>query len=73
MENFDNLKLNKIFNTHYINIVKNSLGIPPSTTTSPNNPLEDSNTVKNMIENYKNHPSTVAEMLQKPNFLSYAL
>ena len=55
----DNLKLTEIFNTHYINIVENSSGIPPSTAGNPNNPLEDSNTVKNIIKEYKNHPRLI--------------
>ena len=55
----DNLKLTETFNTHYINIVENSSGIPPYTTGNPDNPLEDSNTVKNIIEEYENHPSII--------------
>ena len=55
----DKLKLTWIFNTNYIKIVKNSSGIPPSITGNPNTPLEDSNTVKNIIEVYKNHPSII--------------
>ena len=55
----DKLKLTEIFNTHYINIIENSSGIPPSTAGNPNNPLENSNTLKNIIEVYKNHPSII--------------
>ena len=55
----DNLKLTKIFNTHCINIVEILSGIPSSTTGNPKNPLEDSNTVKNIIEEYKNQSSII--------------
>ena len=55
----DKLKLTWIFNTNYIKIVRNSSGIRPSITGNPNTPLEDSNTVKNIIEVYKNHPSII--------------
>ena len=40
-----------------MNIVHHSSGIPP--TGNPNNPLEDSNTVKNIIEEYTNHPNII--------------
>ena len=33
--------------------------IPPSTTGNPNNLLENSSTVKNMIEEFKNHPTII--------------
>ena len=56
---FPNLKRTEIFNAHHINIVENSSGIAPSTTRTPNNPLEDFNTVKHIIKEYKNHPSIV--------------
>ena len=52
-------KLTVIFSTHHINIVESSSGIPFSTTENSNNPLEDPNTVKNIIEKYKNHPSII--------------
>ena len=55
----DKLKLTEIFNTYYINIVENSSIISPSTTGNPNNLLENSNTVKNIIEEFKNHPSII--------------
>ena len=49
----------EIFNTNYVSIVEKSSDFPPSTTENPNNPLEDSNTFKNIIEGYKNHPSII--------------
>ena len=55
----DNLKLTEIFNTHCINIVEILSGIPSSTTGNPKNLLEDSNTVKNIIEEYKNQSSII--------------
>ena len=42
----DNLKLTKIFNTHYINIVENSSGIPVSMAENPNNLLGVSKNTK---------------------------
>ena len=42
----DNLKLTKIFNTHYINIVENSSGIPVSMVENPNNLLGVSKNTK---------------------------
>ena len=53
----DNLKFTEIFNVHYINIVEKLSGIPPSVTGNPNNPLKDSNTEKNINEQYNNHAS----------------
>ena len=55
----DNLRLTEIFNPHYINIDENSSGILPSITGNHNNPLEDSNTGKSIIEEYKNHPCII--------------
>ena len=55
----DKSELTEIFNTHYINIVEKSSGMSPSAIGNPNNPLEDSKTVKTIIEKYKNHPSIV--------------
>ena len=51
----DNLKLTEVLNIHYINIAENSSGVPLSIRGNPNNPLEDSNSAKNIIEEYKNH------------------
>ena len=49
----------EIFNTNYINIVENSSGFSPSTSENPNNPLEDSNIFKNIIQGYENHSSII--------------
>ena len=56
----DKAELTEIFNTHYINIVEKSSGISPSVIGNPNNPLEDTKTVKTIIEEYKNHPSIIS-------------
>lgn len=53
----DNLSFTEIFNAHYVNIVEISSVFPPSVTENLNNLLRDSNTVKNINEQYKNHPS----------------
>ena len=55
----DDLKLTEVLNIHYINIVANSSGVPLSIRGNPNNPLEDSNSAKNIIEEYKNHSSII--------------
>ena len=47
----------EIFNNHYINIVEKSLGSVQKPIGSPSNPGQDSNTVADIIEYYKNHPS----------------
>ena len=52
-------QIDKIFNVHYINIVENSSSITPSTTENPNNPLEDSNLIKDIIEQNKNPPNII--------------
>ena len=53
------LKFTEVFNTHYINIVDNSSVFLPVLKGNPNNPSEHSNTVKNIIEVYKNHPRII--------------
>ena len=55
----DSLKLTNILNTYYINLVEKLSGILPSVAGNPNNSLEDSETVKNIIKQYKNHPSII--------------
>ena len=55
----NNLKLAEIFNTYFRNIVEKLSGILLSVTGNPNNPLKDSNSVKNIIEQYENHPSII--------------
>ena len=55
----DTTKLAGIFNTHYINIVQKSSGTTPNIKGNPENPLEDSITVKNLFNEYENHPSII--------------
>ena len=63
----DKSELAEIFNTHYINIVEKSSGIGPSVIGNPNDSLEDSKTVKTIIEEYKNHPSIINIKKQVPH------
>ena len=46
-------------NTHYIIIVQKSSGTTPNIKGNPENPLEDSITVKNLFNEYENHPSII--------------
>ena len=55
----DKTKLANLFNLHYINIVKNTSGVPPVIQGNPNNPNEDNTTVKNIIKQYENHSSII--------------
>ena len=55
----DKTKLANLFNLHYINIVKNTSGVPPVIQGNPNNPNEDNTTVKNVIKQYENHSSII--------------
>jgi len=45
-----------IFNDHYINIVENTLGKKPKCLGEPNDPGKDRETVKLIIEKYKDNP-----------------
>ena len=55
----DKTKFANSFNLHYINIVKNTSGVPPVIQGNPDNPKEDNITVKNIIKQYKNHSSII--------------
>ena len=46
----------EMFNNHYINIVEKTSGIPPEDTSEN---YDDAESVKNIIENFKNHPSII--------------
>ena len=48
-----------MFNTYYKNIVEKSPGTPPNIKGNPENPLEDSLTVKNLFKEYGSHPSII--------------
>ena len=52
----DESKLVEIFNNHYINIVETTTGTPPVSIGKPDDPSLDKDTVKNIIDNFKNHP-----------------
>ena len=45
-----------MFNNHYINIVEKTSGIPPEDTSEN---YDGAEYVKNIIENFKNHPSII--------------
>lgn len=45
-----------IFNNHYINIVENTLGKKPKCLGEPNDLAKDRETVKLIIEKYKDNP-----------------
>ena len=45
-----------MFNKHYINIVAKASGIAPKTLGNPLDP-KDENNIREIIENYRNHPS----------------
>ena len=47
----------ELFNDHYINIVEISSGLAPTFLGNPSNPDLDSETVSDIIETYKYHPS----------------
>ena len=46
----------EMFNNHYMKIVEKSSGSTQKPIGSPSNPDQDSNTVTDIIEYYKNHP-----------------
>ena len=47
----------EMFNNHYMNILEKSSGSAQNSIGNPLNPGQDSNTVVDTIEHYKNHPS----------------
>ena len=49
----------KIFNKHYINIVKETSGIAPKNLGNPLYPNLDEKTIREVIENYQNYPSII--------------
>ena len=48
-----------MFNNNYIDIPEKSSGTTPKSRGSPSNPDPDRNTVLDIIEYYKNHPSLI--------------
>ena len=47
------------FNKHYINIVEKTSGIAPKDLRNPLDPKLDQKTIREIIENYLNHPSII--------------
>ena len=61
----------EVFNKHYINIVQETSGIAPKNLGSPLDPKLNENTILEIIENYRNHPSIskIKEIvIEKPIF-----
>ena len=46
----------KMFNKHYINIAEETPGIAPKNLGNPLGPKLDEKTIREIIENYRNHP-----------------
>ena len=46
-------------NKHYINIVEKTSGIAPKNLGNPLEPKLDEKTIREIIENYRNHPSII--------------
>ena len=53
----DESKLVEIFNNHYINIVESTMGKPPVSLGDPSDPERDSDTVRDIITKFADHPS----------------
>ena len=49
----------EMFNTHYINIAEKTSGIAPKDLGNPLDPKLDEETIREIIENYQNHPSII--------------
>ena len=59
----------EMFNNHYVNIVEKTSGSVPKSIGNSLNPDEDRNTVADIIESYKNHPS-ITKIKEKINYLN---
>ena len=55
----DTTKLANIFNTRFDKYCRKSSGTPPNMKRNPENSLEDSITVKNLFNEFENHPSII--------------
>ena len=51
--------LAEMFNKHYINIVEKTSEIAPKNLGNPLDPKLDEKTIREIIENYRNHPSII--------------
>ena len=49
----------EMFNKHYINIVEKTSGIAPKNLGNPLDPQLNEKTIREIIENYRNHPSII--------------
>ena len=47
----------EMFNKHYMNIVEKTSGIAPKNLGNSLDPKLDEKTIRQIIENYRNHPS----------------
>ena len=57
----------KTFNEHYINIVENTTGKPPTTVADSNLQENDKSNVEKIIKTYEHHPSIVKIRENLPN------
>ena len=60
-----------MFNKHYVNIVEKTSGIAPKNLGNPLDPKLDQKTIREIVENYRNHASIIKikEIVQeKPIF-----
>ena len=54
---YDELEVAETLNSHYINIVKTTRGLPPQALGNPKDQVNDIVSIDAIISNYKNHPS----------------
>ena len=48
-----------MFNKHYMNIVEETSGIAPKNLANPLDPKLDEKNIREIIENYQNHPRII--------------
>ena len=48
-----------MFNKHYVNIVEKTSGIAPKNLGNPLDSKLDQKTIREIVENYRNHPSII--------------
>ena len=51
--------LAEMFNKHYINVVEKTSEVAPKNLGNPLDPKLDEKTIREIIENYRNHPSII--------------
>ena len=66
--------MTKLFNDYYVNIVENASGEKPCSVADTADIVDDRNTVRLILEKYKNHPSVLA-IVQNPdcNFETFSI